>query len=223
MDGDADRVGIVDNSGKIIYPDIQMILYAGQVLEKNKNATIIFDVKCSNVLKNFIEENSGIAYMSKTGHSFIKKNLFEKNALLAGEMSGHIFFKDRWFGFDDAIYAGSRMLEILSEKEKSSSDIFSEIPQNLSTPEINLSVSDENKFSIVNKLIKILEKESGEISSLDGIRIDKDSCWGLIRASNTSPNLVLRFEGNSPQDLDDIKNVFKKAISKVDNTIKTNF
>jgi phosphomannomutase/phosphoglucomutase len=223
LDGDADRVGIVDNSGKIIYPDIQMILYAGQVLEKNKNATIIFDVKCSNILKKFIEENSGIAYMSKTGHSYIKKNLFEKNALLAGEMSGHIFFKDRWFGFDDAIYAGSRMLEILSEKEKNSSDIFSELPQNLSTPEINISVSDENKFSIISKLIKILEKESGEISSLDGIRIDRDSCWGLIRASNTSPNLVLRFEGNSPQDLDDIKNVFKKAISKVDNTIKANF
>ena len=223
LDGDADRVGIVDSSGKIIYPDIQMILYAGQVLEKNKNATIIFDVKCSNVLKNFIEENSGIAYMSKTGHSFIKKNLFEKNALLAGEMSGHIFFKDRWFGFDDAIYAGSRMLEILSEKKKSSSDIFSELPQNLSTPEINISVSDENKFSIVSKLIDILGKENGEISSLDGIRIDKDSCWGLIRASNTSPNLVLRFEGNSPKDLDDIKNVFKNAISKVDNTIKTNF
>ena len=155
--------------------------------------------------------------------SYIKKNLFEKNALLAGEMSGHIFFKDRWFGFDDAIYAGSRMLEILSEKEKNSSDIFSELPQNLSTPEINISVSDENKFSIISKLIKILEKESGEINSLDGIRIDRDSCWGLIRASNTSPNLVLRFEGNSPQDLDDIKNVFKKAISKVDNTIKANF
>ena len=223
LDGDADRVGIVDNSGKIIYPDIQMILYAGQVLEKNKNATIIFDVKCSNILKKFIEENSGIAYMSKTGHSYIKKNLFEKNALLAGEMSGHIFFKDRWFGFDDAIYAGSRMLEILSEKEKNSSDIFSELPQNLSTPEINISVSDENKFSIINKLIKILEKESGEINSMDGIRIDRNSCWGLIRASNTSPNLVLRFEGNSPQDLDDIKNVFKKAISKVDNTIKANF
>ena len=223
LDGDADRVGIVDNSGKIIYPDIQMILYAGQVLEKNKNATIIFDVKCSNILKKFIEENSGIAYMSKTGHSYIKKNLFEKNALLAGEMSGHIFFKDRWFGFDDAIYAGSRMLEILSEKEKKSSDIFSELPQNLSTPEINISVSDEKKFSIISKLIKILEKESGEINSLDGIRIDRDSCWGLIRASNTSPNLVLRFEGNSPQDLDDIKNVFKKAISKVDNTIKANF
>ena len=223
LDGDADRVGIVDNSGKIIYPDIQMILYAGQVLEKNKNATIIFDVKCSNILKKFIEENSGIAYMSKTGHSYIKKNLFEKNALLAGEMSGHIFFKDRWFGFDDAIYAGSRMLEILSEKEKNSSDIFSELPQNLSTPEINISVSDENKFSIISKLIKILEKESGEINSLDGIRIDRDSCWGLIRVSNTSPNLVLRFEGDSPQDLDDIKNVFKKAISKVDNTIKANF
>ena len=223
LDGDADRVGIVDNSGKIIYPDIQMILYAGQVLEKNKNATIIFDVKCSNILKKFIEENSGIAYMSKTGHSYIKKNLFEKNALLAGEMSGHIFFKDRWFGFDDAIYAGSRMLEILSEKEKKSSDIFSELPQNLSTPEINISISDENKFSIINKLIKILEKESGEINSMDGIRIDRNSCWGLIRASNTSPNLVLRFEGNSPQDLDDIKNVFKKAISKVDNTIKANF
>jgi phosphomannomutase/phosphoglucomutase len=223
LDGDADRVGIVDNSGKIIYPDIQMILYAGQVLEKNKNATIIFDVKCSKILKNFIEENSGIAYMSKTGHSFIKENLFKKNALLAGEMSGHIFFKDRWFGFDDAIYAGSRMLEILSAKEKSSSDIFTELPQNFSTPEINISVSDENKFSLVNKIRKVLEKENGEISSLDGIRIDKDSCWGLIRASNTSPNLVLRFEGNSPQDLDDIKNVFKNAIAKVDNTIKTNF
>ena len=223
LDGDADRVGIVDNSGKIIYPDIQMILYADQVLMKNKNATIIFDVKCSNLLKNFIEENSGIAYMSKTGHSYIKKNLFEKNALLAGEMSGHIFFNDRWFGFDDAIYAGSRMLEILSEKEESSSVIFSELPQNLSTPEINISVSDENKFSIISKLIKILEKENGEISSLDGIRIDKDSSWGLIRASNTSPNLVLRFEGNTSQDLDQIKNVFKKAISKVDNTINTNF
>jgi phosphomannomutase/phosphoglucomutase len=138
-------------------------------------------------------------------------------------MSGHIFFKDRWFGFDDAIYAGSRMLEILSAKEKSSSDIFTELPQNFSTPEINISVSDENKFSLVNKIRKVLEKENGEISSLDGIRIDKDSCWGLIRASNTSPNLVLRFEGNSPQDLDDIKNVFKNAIAKVDNTIKTNF
>ena len=115
------------------------------------------------------------------------------------------------------------MLEILSEKEESSSVIFSELPQNLSTPEINISVSDENKFSIISKLIKILEKENGEISSLDGIRIDKDSSWGLIRASNTSPNLVLRFEGNTSKDLDQIKNVFKKAISKVDNTIKTNF
>jgi len=115
------------------------------------------------------------------------------------------------------------MLEILSVKEKSSSDVFSELPQNLSTPEINISVTDENKFSMISKLIEILGKESGEISSLDGIRIDKDSCWGLVRASNTSPNLVLRFEGDSPQDLDDIKNVFKKAILKVDNTIKTNF
>ena len=115
------------------------------------------------------------------------------------------------------------MLEILSEKEKSSSEIFSELPQNLSTPEINISVSDENKFSIISKLIEILGKENGEISSLDGIRIDTDSSWGLIRASNTSPNLVLRFEGNTSKDLDQIKNVFKKAISKVDNTIKTNF
>ena len=197
LDGDADRVGIVDSSGKIIYPDIQMILYAGQVLEKNKNATIIFDVKCSNVLKNFIEENSGIAYMSKTGHSFIKKNLFEKKALLAGEMSGHIFYNYKYYGYDDAIYASLKLIRILNNTKKTLNELTSVYMKSSSTPEIKLYCDEKIKFSLLDKIVKDIPKHydsSAKLITIDGVRLETENFWFLLRASNTQNCIVFRLE-----------------------------
>ena len=219
FDGDADRLGVISPSGEMIFPDMQMILFSEHILKKNPDSKIVFDVKCSKLLEEAILKLNGTPIMSKTGHTFIKSMIRENGAILGGEMSGHIFFNDRWPGFDDGVYAGARMLEILSHSEE---DIFDALPKLISTPEINLATSDEEKFRIIDEFKKMSSFENAKIIDIDGIRVEFDSGWGLLRASNTSPVLVLRFEANSSNELTNIKNRFKDTLHKIDPSL-TNF
>ncbi len=220
FDGDADRLGVISPSGEMIFPDMQMILFSEHILKKNPNSKIVFDVKCSKLLEEAILKFKGTPIMSKTGHTFIKSMIRENGAILGGEMSGHIFFNDRWPGFDDGVYAGARMLEILSESE--GKDIFNALPKLISTPEINLKTTDEEKFIIIDEFKKISNFDDGKIIEIDGIRVEFDDGWGLLRASNTSPVLVLRFEANSSKALNHIKDRFKEALHKIEPSL-TNF
>ena len=220
FDGDADRLGVISPSGEMIFPDMQMILFSEHILKKNPNSRIVFDVKCSKLLEEAILKSNGTPLMSKTGHTFIKRMIRENNAILGGEMSGHIFFNDRWPGFDDGVYAGARMLEILAESE--GEDIFNALPKLISTPEINLKTTDEEKFIIIDEFKKISNFEDCKIIDIDGIRVEFDNGWGLLRASNTSPVLVLRFEADSSNTLNYIKDRFKETLSKIDPSL-TNF
>ena len=220
FDGDADRLGVISPSGEMIFPDMQMILFSEHILKKNPDSKIVFDVKCSKLLEEAILKLNGTPIMSKTGHTFIKSMIRENGAILGGEMSGHIFFNDRWPGFDDGVYAGARMLEILSYSEEE--NIFDALPKLISTPEINLATSDEEKFRIIDEFKKMSSFENAKIIDIDGIRVEFDSGWGLLRASNTSPVLVLRFEANSSNELTNIKNRFKDTLHKIDPSL-TNF
>jgi len=211
FDGDGDRLGLVDNNGQIIWADQQMMLYSKDVLSRNKGAKIIFDVKCTSLLPKFISENGGVPIMSRTGHSFIKQKLKETKAELAGEMSGHIFFKERWYGFDDALYTGARLLEIISKSDKTCSEIFAEMPVNISTPEININFEKHGQqFEAMEKLSTNINFPSATINTIDGVRVDYENCWGLVRASNTTPCLVLRFEADDNEVLLEIKTKFKE-------------
>ena len=213
FDGDADRLGVVSSSGEIISADRQMILFSQDVLRGSKGGNIVFDVKCSKLLPQAIREKGGNPVISKTGHSFIKNKIQEVNALLGGEMSGHIFFNDRWPGFDDGIYAGARLLEIISQ---SNEDPLQTIPKLFATPEINIEVTDSNKFQIVEKFKSNFKIKKTEIITIDGIRVEFKNGWGLLRASNTSAILVLRFEADSKNALNEISDIFKKELGKID-------
>ena len=213
FDGDADRLGVVSSSGEIISADRQMILFSQDVLRGSKGGNIVFDVKCSKLLPQAIREKGGNPIISKTGHSFIKNKIQEVNALLGGEMSGHIFFNDRWPGFDDGIYAGARLLEIISQ---SNEDPLQTIPKLFATPEINIEVTDSNKFQIVEKFKSNFKMKKTEIITIDGIRVEFKNGWGLLRASNTSAILVLRFEADSKNALNEISDIFKKELGKID-------
>ena len=215
FDGDGDRVGVVTNTGTMVFPDRLLMLFAQDVLERNPAAEIIFDVKCSRRLAPWIEECGGRPLMWKTGHSLIKKKMKETSALLAGEMSGHIFFKERWFGFDDGIYSAARLLEILSKEKSSAEELFATFPNDISTPEINIDVTDESKFSIIEALHDAQWGETAELTSIDGVRVDYPHGWGLVRASNTTPVLVLRFEAETEAELQRIKDVFHAQLKRV--------
>lgn len=215
FDGDGDRVGVITPTGKIIYPDRVMMLFAEDILSRNPGAEIIFDVKCSRLLANVIREAGGKATMWKTGHSLIKGKMKETGALLAGEMSGHIFFKERWFGFDDGLYSAVRLLEILSNRSEDADALFDAYPEDVSTPELNIDVTDEGKFSIIEGL-QALEFEGGDANRIDGVRVDYADGWGLIRASNTTPVLVLRFEAESETALERIRSEFQQRLTQVD-------
>ena len=223
LDGDGDRVGLVDNKGKIVFPDLYMILLAEDVLKKNPKGNIVYDVKCSTILEKKIRDFNGTPVLSRTGHSYIKSKIIETNALLGGEMSGHIFFNDDWYGFDDAIYSALRLIEILSKKKLTSSEIFESYPVSYSTPEINLKVTEQQKFKIIDELKPLVKDNNYKLIDIDGIRLESKNSWGLVRASNTSPNLVLRFEGNTEKDLLEIKNYFKEILSKIDHDLQLNF
>jgi len=213
FDGDGDRVGMVTNNGEIVYPDKILMMLSKDVLESQKGS-IIFDVKCSNVLSQIIKENGGSPIMYPTGHFHIKNGIKKHNPLLAGEMSGHIFFNDKWYGFDDGHYSGARIIEMLSKTEKSMSEICNELPMLFSTPELNINVSDENKFKIIKEFTDYCRLE-GEKNTIDGLRLDFEDGWGLIRASNTTPKLVLRFEGRSEEILNRIQNDFLNELTRI--------
>ena len=222
FDGDGDRLGLVDNNGNVIWADRQMILYARDVLSRKPGAKIIFDVKCSPLLPKDISEHRGEAIMSRTGHSFIKNKLKETDAELGGEMSGHIFFKDRWYGFDDALYTGARLLEIISKTSKTCAEIFSEFPGSVSTPEINIHFDEQGQqYDAMETLCNSVDFPDAEINTLDGVRVEYENCWGLVRASNTTPCLVLRFEGNDKEALKSIKQRFKDWLEKNNISTKT--
>jgi len=215
FDGDGDRVGVVTNAGTVIYPDRLLMLFAKDVVARNPGADIIFDVKCTRRLTPLISGYGGRPVMWKTGHSLIKKKMKETGALLAGEMSGHIFFKERWYGFDDGIYSAVRLLEILSQDKRAAEQVFSAFPNDISTPEINIQVTEESKFSIIEALHRDAYWGEANITTLDGVRVDYPKGWGLVRASNTTPVLVLRFEAETEEELKRIQEVFRAQLYTV--------
>ncbi|MFP6797136.1 MAG: phosphomannomutase/phosphoglucomutase [Pseudomonadales bacterium] len=216
FDGDGDRLGLVSNTGTIIWPDRILMLFARDILSRNRGAEIVFDVKCSNRLTSLITDLGGSALMWKTGHSHIKAKLKETGALLGGEFSGHFCFVERWFGFDDALYSAARLLELLSAETRTVEDIFLDFPPAVSTPELKIPTTEKKKFDVIQALSRSRYFDGGEIATIDGIRVDYDEGWGLIRASNTSPVLSLRFEAESTEALVRIKNTFQTAITHID-------
>ena len=213
FDGDGDRLGVVTKDGQIIYPDRQLMLYAQDVLSRNPGAKVIFDVKSTRLLAPWIKEHGGEPIMEKTGHSFIKSSMKKNGALLAGEMSGHTFFKERWFGFDDGLYTGCRLLEILSRSDNPSA-VLNALPESSSTPELNIHLAEgSNGHQVIAELAKDAKFEGAqEVITIDGLRVEFADGFGLMRASNTTPVLVLRFEGDDQAALERIQQQFKALI-----------
>ncbi|WP_457551340.1 phosphomannomutase/phosphoglucomutase [Desulfobacula sp.] len=218
-DGDADRIGVVDKNGQVIYGDQLMVIYAREILERNPGATFISEVKCSMVMYDDIKNHGGNAIMWRTGHSLIKKKMKEENAALAGEMSGHMFFKDRYLGFDDALYATCRLLEIMADTGSGVDELIQDLPKTFTTPEIRVECPDKIKFHVVDKIVALF-KAKQEVIDIDGLRAVYDDGWGLVRASNTQPALVLRFEALSEQRLDAIRNEIETALKIIIEEIK---
>jgi len=212
-DGDADRIGVVDDQGNIIWGDQLMILFSREILRVKKGATFVAEVKCSQNLFSDIEKHGGRAIMWRTGHSLIKEKMREEKAALGGEMSGHIFFADRYFGYDDAIYASCRLIELLSKTDKKLSQLLSDVPKTFITPEIRVDCPDEIKFRVVETVKEALKKNHPVID-VDGARVKFENGWGLVRASNTQPVLVLRFEALTQDRLDEIRNLIEKKVQE---------
>lgn len=215
FDGDGDRLGLVTNTGEIIWPDRLMMLFAQDLLSRAPQSSawpIIYDVKCSKNLTDLITQYGGTPVMYKTGHALIKRKMREINAPLAGEMSGHFFFKERWYGFDDACYAAARLLEIVSKNTQSLSDIFQTFPNSVCTPEINIPLAEDKKFVFIEKLKTSEVFEQDQKNMIDGLRVETPQGWGLVRASNTTPCLVLRFEAVDMDYLLALQQRFKKAM-----------
>lgn len=220
FDGDGDRLGVIDNRGKIIWGDELMILFSRSILKELPGATFVSEVKCSQVMYDDIEKHGGNAIMWKTGHSLIKKKMREEKAELAGEMSGHLFFAHRYFGYDDALYAGARLLEILKKDDTTLNELLADLPQTCKTPEIRFECSDDKKFDVVQKMTELYKKRASEADSgirkiidIDGIRVIFEKGWALVRASNTQAVLVLRFEAESEQVLETLKKQFENDLS----------
>ena len=213
FDGDGDRVGLVTDKGDIVFPDKIMMMLCKDILSMKKGS-VIFDVKCSNALIKIIEKSGGTPIMYPTGHFHIKNGIKKYNPLLAGEMSGHIFFNDKWYGFDDGHYSGVRIIEMISKENVSISEMNEKLPILYSTPELNIDVTDDNKFKIIEKFSKNCQLD-GEKITIDGLRINFQNGWGLLRASNTTPKLVLRFEGDSSESLTSIKESFLNELSRI--------
>jgi len=213
-DGDADRIGVVDHRGNIIWGDQLMILFSRQVLKTHPGATIVSEVKCSQNLFDDIARNGGRGVMGQAGHSLLKKRMREEKALLGGEMSGHIFFADRYFGYDDAVYASCRLLEIISQTDKRISELLADVPKAYNTPEIRVDCPDDRKFSIVEKVKESFRREY-PIVDVDGVRVLFPDGWGLLRASNTQPALVLRFEARTPERLQEIRALVEKRVEEL--------
>jgi phosphomannomutase/phosphoglucomutase len=216
FDGDGDRIGVIDDRGNIIWGDQLMIIYAREILTRKPGAVFISEVKCSQTLYDDIERHGGRAIMWKTGHSLIKQKMKEVKAELAGEMSGHMFFADRYFGYDDAIYASCRLLEILGATGKTISELLSDVPKTYTTPEIRVPCPDDKKFEVV-KDVTAYFRQRQKIIDIDGARVLFEGGWGLVRASNTQPVLVLRFEAFSPDRLSEIRSRVESVLADIQN------
>jgi phosphomannomutase / phosphoglucomutase len=223
FDGDGDRLGVVSPDGTIIWADRQMILFARDVLSRNPGGAIIYDVKCTRKLEEAIRAAGGKPIMWKTGHSLIKAKLKETGALMAGEMSGHVFFKERWYGFDDGLYAGTRMLELLSRDKRPAVEIFKSLPNTYNTPELNIAFAEGEHHQVIKELVKRAHFPDGKVTTIDGLRVDFPDGFGLVRASNTTPVIVLRFEGDTPEALERIKQRFRELLVTVRPNLKLPF
>ncbi|MDP1604304.1 MAG: phosphomannomutase/phosphoglucomutase [Legionella sp.] len=223
FDGDADRLGVVTNKGKVIWPDRLMMYYARALLKRSPGATIVYDVKCSSHLGSVIEAAGGVAKMCPTGHSIVKAMMKTSNAALAGEMSGHLFFKDRWYGFDDALYSACRLLEIVSASPLSVDEQFLKVPDSVNTPEIKIPLDDSEKFAFMERFCSEAEFAESKIIRIDGLRVEFAHGWGLVRASNTTPCLVVRFEAKDEESLTDIQVLFKKELLKINKNLSVPF
>ena len=215
FDGDGDRLGVVTRSGEMIYPDRLLMLFAADVLERNPGAAIIYDVKCSGHLAGFVLRHGGSPLMWKTGHSLIKAKMKETGAELAGEMSGHFFFKERWLGFDDGLYAAARLLEILATRAEEPEEVFAELPKSQSTPELKVPMQEGEPHAFIEAFSASARFEGARVSTIDGLRADWPDGWGLVRASNTTPILVLRFEADDATALARVQNAFRAALLAV--------
>lgn len=223
FDGDGDRLGVVTNKAQVIWPDRLIMYYSRDILKRLPGEPIVFDVKCSSLLAKEIEKAGGVPKMCPTGHSIVKSIMKSTNAPLAGEMSGHLFFKDGWYGFDDALYSACRLLQLVSQSHLSISQQFDSIPDSINTPEIKIPVSEDMKFSIMQQFLDNADFSDAVMLRIDGLRVEFDQGFGLLRASNTTPCLVARFEAKDIESLETIKQRFKSELLKVDKTIAVPF
>ncbi|MCL4126770.1 UNVERIFIED_CONTAM: hypothetical protein GTU68_013406 [Idotea baltica] len=219
LDGDGDRMVAVSASGKIIWPDELLMIFARDVISRHPGADVVFDVKSTNRLNSLISSYGGRPVMWKTGHSHMYNKILECEAPLGGEFSGHIFFHDRWHGFDDGIYAAARLIEIMAIREQSLDEMVASFEPRYSTPEIKIDIADEEKFAVMDKLVAEHSFEEGKISTIDGLRVDLPEGWGLVRASNTSAALTLRFEAESEEALENIQSIFREQLKSIDNNL----
>jgi phosphomannomutase/phosphoglucomutase len=215
FDGDADRLGVVDDKGRIIFGDMLLMLLARAVLAEVPGATIVAEVKCSHLLFKDIAAHGGRSLMWKAGHSLIKAKMKEVGAALGGEMSGHIFFQHRYFGFDDAIYAGCRLLELLAQSGRKLSEMTADLPKTFATPELRIPSSDERKFALVAQATEYFRNQGYDLIDVDGVRLVFPDGWALVRASNTQPMLVMRFEAESEERLVEIKELVESKIKEL--------
>ncbi|MBX9607090.1 MAG: phosphomannomutase/phosphoglucomutase [Gammaproteobacteria bacterium] len=224
FDGDGDRLGVVDGEGNIIWPDRQMILFARDLLARNPGAKVIYDVKCCRALPLEITAAGGEPILSKTGHSIIKNLMQETGALLGGELAGHIFFKERWYGFDDALYAAARLCEILVSSGKPPAEVFAELPGGFATPELRLDMPESRHADFMERVTEAAAMfEYAELNTLDGVRVEFVDSWGLVRPSNTTPCLTLRFEGDDAEALADVQARFRKLLLGIDGSLHLPF
>ncbi len=223
LDGDADRLGIVTNEGEIIWPDRQLMLYAADCLQRNPGEQILFDVKCTNRLPQYIAQHGGQPIMGKTGHSLMKAKMKELNVPMAGEMSGHIFFNDEWYGFDDGLYVAARLLRILAAQSLPASALFATLPNSINTPELKLPMADVDKPEFMQRLSVESNFNEQERITIDGLRLEFEHGWGLIRPSNTSPYLIIRFEADNADYLEEIKALFRRELLALDAQLQLPF
>ncbi|MBC7657721.1 MAG: phosphomannomutase/phosphoglucomutase, partial [Frankiaceae bacterium] len=215
LDGDGDRLGVVTKSGEIIYPDRLLMLFASDVLERNPGACVIYDVKCTGHLATHILRHGGSPLMWKTGHSLIKAKMKETEAELAGEMSGHFFFRERWYGFDDGLYAAARLLEILGASADDAETLFAQLPKGVSTPELKVNVEEGEQYRFIEEFVAKAKFEGARIATIDGLRADWPDGWGLVRASNTTPCLVMRFDAKDNESLQRVQAAFRDQIHAI--------
>ena len=223
FDGDGDRLGVVTRQGEIVYPDRVLMLFAQDVLSRNPGASVIYDVKCTGHLAGQILRHGGSPIMWKTGHSLIKAKMKETEAELAGEMSGHFFFRERWYGFDDGIYSAARLLEIIASDGRDAHEIFAEIPKGVSTPELKVPMIEGEHYVFIEKFRQQARFEGAKIATIDGVRADWPDGWGLVRCSNTTPSLVLRFDADNAEALVRIQDLFRSQLLALDPSLELPF